>query len=102
MKKSEKAGLSNESFQHYKDLQKKKIDAALGALKAKAENKPIQNRSIVRDKNSREASEDYLQKCKRYPISPFRATKSSIGNRKRLQGYYRKNRANQPLLEGEN
>ena len=41
VKKSEKAGLSNESFQHYKDLQKKKIDAALGALKAKAENKPI-------------------------------------------------------------
>ena len=101
MKKSEKAGLSNESFQHYKELQKKKIDAALGALKAKAENKPIQSR-IVRGKNPRESSEDYIQKCKRYPISPFRATKSSIGNRKRLQGYYRKNRANQPLFEGEN
>ena len=50
MKKSEEAALPKENFQHYKDLQKKKIDAALGALRAKADNKPANKRYEARGK----------------------------------------------------
>ena len=100
VKKSEAAALPRENFQHYKDIQKRKIDAALGALKAKAENQPMQKRNVTRDKSTMQVSDEYIQKCKRYPMSPFRATKSSTGNRKRLEGYYRKNRAKPMLFEG--
>ena len=50
VKKSEEAALPKENFQHYKDLQKKKIDAALGALRAKADNKPANKRYEARGK----------------------------------------------------